>query len=311
MLRERTKLLVGPILEEVKEAFENGKLELSNDFFENQQKFRRFYASTPWFQGVVTGAIWALSVAVIDSATGFLAAGKTLYAWPTWVAARKGSKLAGLLTGALCLGLFYRSLVLDSTTSTRFHDELFLFGFALFFSIILADKTGRKLESIEKQILQDPLTGALNRSGLNLFYQKLEKESLEENRPLLVAVVDLDNFKQLNDTYGHLLGDSTLVTLVKVLKQAVGDDGLVARMGGDEFLVVFSNSHPGMARRALDEARLKFKRISRQIGASSSFSYGLSTTTCQGDKYLNRLIEEADGAMYKAKAARSGQALAG
>ena len=92
-----------------------------------------------------------------------------------------------------------------------------------------------KLEQMSELVREDQLTGGLNRRGLD---EVLERELARADRrhsPLCIAMLDVDDFKQLNDTHGHTVGDAALVHLVRVMKDALRTVDAVARFGGEEF----------------------------------------------------------------------------
>ncbi|MEL7109785.1 MAG: bifunctional diguanylate cyclase/phosphodiesterase [Pseudomonadota bacterium] len=98
----------------------------------------------------------------------------------------------------------------------------------------------RKNKEIERLLLQDPLTGVLNRRAFNAL-----KNTEMQRRPIhLLAVIDLDNFKSINDQHGHDVGDEVLTEFAARLTEACGSDGSVYRLGGDEFVVISSAAEP-------------------------------------------------------------------
>ncbi len=124
-------------------------------------------------------------------------------------------------------------------------------------------KLEAELEHVSEQVRQDQLTGTLNRRGLDDAMQREMARAERRKIGLCVAVLDLDNFKKLNDTYGHQAGDDALVHLTKVVRKTLRPTDTVARFGGEEFVIVFSEtdlpqavlSHAAAAARA-DQALL-------------------------------------------------------
>ncbi len=148
--------------------------------------------------------------------------------------------------------------------------------------------------------LTDELTGLGNR---RLFHERLR----ETDGPLAVAMVDLDRFKELNDTLGHRAGDALLAQLGSRLQEAVGEAGLVARLGGDEFALLLPGA--GLARAVAAGRRIGVALqqpfvidglevvMDASIGAALSPEHGTDGDT---------LLQHADVAMYEAKQARTG-----
>lgn len=94
-------------------------------------------------------------------------------------------------------------------------------------------------------VYRDPLTGAYNRQ---MFQQRIAREfahSRRHNLPLALLMIDVDHFKKVNDTYGHLVGDQVLKEISELLRTTVRTDDYVARFGGEEFVVIASRLHPG------------------------------------------------------------------
>ncbi len=152
--------------------------------------------------------------------------------------------------------------------------------------------------------LTDELTGLANR---RLFYERLNAAVGDGEAELAVAMVDLDRFKELNDTLGHHAGDMLLALLGPRLREVVGDAGLVARLGGDEFAVLLPGA--GLARAAEVGRRLAVALqqpfeidglevvMDASVGAALSPHHGTEPEV---------LLKRADVAMYQAKQARTG-----
>jgi diguanylate cyclase (GGDEF)-like protein len=153
----------------------------------------------------------------------------------------------------------------------------------------------------------DPLTGLRNRRG---FYRSASKLLAAEKRTLCLSVVmvDLDNFKRINDTYGHATGDRILVAVADSLRRIGGGGTVIARVGGEEFLVAETVG--------TREARQTAEAMRREIAATMSgvtASLGVSSIRLSsGDERSDRqiighLVEAADGVMYEAKRAGGNQ----
>jgi diguanylate cyclase (GGDEF)-like protein len=166
-------------------------------------------------------------------------------------------------------------------------------------------------ERLVHQATHDALTGLPNRS---LFLQKLQDALREctDGQPIGVLFVDLDDFKTVNDSFGHAAGDELLIGVGERLKNAVRVGDVVSRFGGDEFAVLLRDGDPdrarGLANRLLGVLRAPF---ALSIGmASGRASGGVVTTTARPDTPVEEqaadLLRRADLAMYAAKAAADG-----
>jgi diguanylate cyclase (GGDEF)-like protein len=165
----------------------------------------------------------------------------------------------------------------------------------------------RALADSRRQALTDDLTGLGNRRAL---YQRLEEE-LAGGRPFAVLMLDLDRFKELNDTLGHHAGDRVLVEVARRLDATTPAAATVVRMGGDEFAVVAPGN--GRAARAVALADALRDALSAPVvvdglNLSVDASAGVALAPEHGDE-AGTLLQRADVAMYQAKGARTGTGL--
>ncbi len=162
---------------------------------------------------------------------------------------------------------------------------------------------------LEQLAITDSLTELYNKGYI---LQRLESEMIRSaryNEPISLIIIDLDYFKKINDSFGHVAGDNILRKLAKILVESVRDVDIVARYGGEEFIVVCPNTSIGGA--AILAERIR-ENVQNTIFRSGSFdikltiSLGLSSMSSSslagGEVNSSRLIEEADLALYKAKA---------
>ncbi len=166
----------------------------------------------------------------------------------------------------------------------------------------------RELESslahVSAKVCEDELTGALNRRGLDEGFEREASRADRHDLPLCMALLDVDNFKQLNDKYGHQTGDDALVYLTQILKDTVRPDDCVARFGGEEFLILLPDT-------VLDEAIAMIARLQRALTRQLflhdnermliTFSAGVAQRAAGESKEI--LIGRADKALYDAKRA--------
>lgn len=171
----------------------------------------------------------------------------------------------------------------------------------------------RALESEERlahRAFHDPLTGLANRA---LFADRLEHAIVRASRQkdnLAVLFIDLDDFKIINDSLGHRVGDQLLVLVSERLRTCVRPQDTVARLGGDEFTVLLEdiatvNDAARTAERILEELRLPFAVEGHRLHTSSSI--GIAPNTDNGSNQRTDLLRAADTAMYRAKEGGKGR----
>ncbi len=193
----------------------------------------------------------------------------------------------------LCLFLTFPSYV---EVSNNIIQDLTIFANTMTLSLLTVKKYQKTVESSR----YDNLTHVLNRETIQSKLDVLLSESNNINRSVSVAFIDLDDFKGINDKYGHAIGDECLIFLCDKLKEVFNRDAFVGRYGGDEFLVVF-NQYSGV------EIENKFKLLYECFsnnyvqGIELSISVGLAMK--QNHPLLNgkELLQKADSALYRAK----------
>jgi diguanylate cyclase (GGDEF)-like protein/PAS domain S-box-containing protein len=163
----------------------------------------------------------------------------------------------------------------------------------------------RTQEALVRTAFRDPLTGLPNRV---VFMDRLERLLRQSKRRVdfrfAVLFLDLDNFKQVNDTHGHLVGDHLLTAVARRLESCVRQEDTVARIGGDEFAVLLDTVHDTasvmlVVDRIREALRQPFSAEGRETGATASIGIALSAS---GYERAEDLLRDADAAMYRAKA---------
>jgi diguanylate cyclase len=161
-----------------------------------------------------------------------------------------------------------------------------------------------ELRQVSEQVREDQLTGTLNRRGLDDAMQRELSRSERRQIPLCVAILDLDNFKKLNDTYGHRAGDEALVHLSNVVRLTLRPTDIVARYGGEEFIILFGDTEIEPAveimRRLQRELTKKFF-LHNNERLLITFSAGV--TSLRAGDTQDTVFNRADKAMYQAKLA--------
>ncbi len=143
---------------------------------------------------------------------------------------------------------------------------------------------------------QDVLTGALNRTSLNEFLEECEAEP-GKSRKLVIASIDFDKFKDINDSYGHLTGDKVLAFFASEIRSILPEDGRLFRIGGDEFLI----SVPVSDQNTEENLKEKLNNVSERCLSHQpplSFSWGIMTGS---GSQIRHLLYETDLLMYSQK----------
>jgi diguanylate cyclase (GGDEF)-like protein/PAS domain S-box-containing protein len=157
--------------------------------------------------------------------------------------------------------------------------------------------------NLRDQVIRDPLTGLYNRRYLSETLDRELDRALREDYPVSLVMIDIDDFKQVNDTYGHFAGDVVLKHLALLLTHQTRASDLVCRLGGDEFLLVFPNLNATTAFERADQCRRSFQETTAQFDGEeirTTISIGIATFPEHGAT-SQAVLTSADRAMYAAK----------
>ena len=158
------------------------------------------------------------------------------------------------------------------------------------------------LDTCEEEAFTDHLTGLANRRR---FERQLEREvnrTLRHERPFCLLMLDLDNFKRLNDSFGHSTGDEAIRRIGKVLQEGTRGIDLAARIGGEEFALVLVETSLGGGLEVAERLRASINEISIPLAGHITASFGVAE--CPSSAQTSRdLLQSADSALYEAKRA--------
>ena len=181
-----------------------------------------------------------------------------------------------------------------------------------------AQAAGQRIGELEAELgrlgdklAEDPLTGTLNRRGFDAAFARESARARRSSSPLSLALLDVDNFKQLNDRHGHNAGDQALVHLARVVKETLRPNDVVARHGGEEFVIMLPDT-------GLAEAEAAIVRLQRELTKRFflhhnerlliTFSAGV-TEWLQAEEQ-STVLGRADAAQYRAKASGKNRVVA-
>jgi diguanylate cyclase (GGDEF)-like protein len=248
--------------------------------------------------------VLVLVVAGVDYATGTELRVFPLYFLPILAVSLRVGRGAGLGTAAVCALAWWLSNHLAGMLGSRSGVDAANFAVMAIAFASIAVLGSRQRESLRRERAisrTDGLTGLLNGRG---FYEAAAVElarSARYRHPLTVAYVDLDDFKEVNDRFGHARGDAVLVAVARALRRGCRSTDLVGRLGGDEFVVLFPETGRGAAEAALVKLRSRMKEAASPDGSRVTTSVGsVSFTKPPAD--VEALVHEADMAMYAVKA---------
>jgi diguanylate cyclase (GGDEF)-like protein len=240
-----------------------------------------------------------LLIGAIDYATGSELAFSIFYLFPVGIAAWYIGLEAGISLSILSALAWYIADTLSRTTpyensfipawNTGVRLMTFLITTVLFY--VLRSTLEREAQNARI----DPLTGAPNTRA---FYEAAEMQISmlkRYQRPFSILYLDIDDFKELNDTHGHSAGDSVLKTLVLTLRQNLRVGDIIARLGGDEFVILLTEADARAA-------EIVSSRVQSAIRSKLILTCSMGVLTCVSPpRSVDELIRKADNLMYEAK----------
>lgn len=197
-----------------------------------------------------------------------------------------------LTVNAMSMGMAIESVLLSMALADRFKQV----------------ETERKfLESKQEQYrelsITDTLTGLYNKRYLQAELGHAIEKALQSGEPLSLILLDIDDFKKINDRFGHAIGDDILVSLAHSMRSCTRESDTACRLGGDELVIFMPGISKDKAFHAAERIRVHFETESMRIidGQSISATISLGIVDLQGNESAESFIERADAAMYAAK----------
>ncbi|HXF81381.1 MAG TPA: GGDEF domain-containing protein [bacterium] len=205
-------------------------------------------------------------------------------------------------------GWLHLSQLAGGQTRLIFASTLIELGVLLLIAVAMAGVAWvlvLRLQESQRQLrdlaIRDPLTGLFNRRYFRDVYAAEVQRARRTGHPFSVAMLDLDDFKRFNDTNGHTAGDGVLESFAEVLRRSLRSVDVLARYGGDEFVVLM----PATPRAGAEAAMARLRRVLQQwrpLGAPEGIQVSVGVSTWDP---LTEPLEQADSRMYEAKRARA------
>ena len=254
-----------------------------------------------WLSMAAVGGV--LILGIIDYVTGFELSISFFYLIPVTAIAWAIGRRAGLWFSVLSAATWLTSNMLAgleySQLSIAVWNTLIRFGFFSTVTILLTE-LHHALE--EERILAntDPLTGAMNRRSFNEIAEKRMISSEINSRPYTMVYIDLDNFKTINDTLGHAVGDLVLKLVVDTIQGQIRSTDFLARIGGDEFAILLTDIDQEHAKPIVERIQASLLAKMASNDWDITFSFGVMTVLTMPES-ADKLISMTDALMYKVK----------
>ncbi len=203
-------------------------------------------------------------------------------------------------------------LVLSAKNSPQIKAECFALGADDYFEkpldpALLTTRVAVTLQrsrNIENQTRFDHLTNLLNRAAFSENYESQNKLSQREDSPFCLAMIDIDEFKKINDEHGHLVGDEALRYVASQIREKLRQSDYVARWGGEEFAVLFPSTIENEGKAALTKALTHLNQfpLTTKSGISISISFSGGVYQVEAGEDMEQALSKADALLYRAKA---------
>lgn len=222
---------------------------------------------------------------------------------------------ASLILSLLGVGLGFIGYVLNHYVSQEY--EFMAWAGITAILIVNGVILGQMIKSLALGATMDPLTGLANRGLFYYFLRneihKTKERGKREMYLFSLAMIDIDNFKALNDTYGHLSGDSVLKQMAQILDRNARSSDSIVRWGGEEFAIVLPNTESEGALAFLNRIReiianydfgpeIQSQRVTVSVGVVCSNNIGFKEVE---DEVIDDIVKRADRALYRAKVTRN------
>ncbi len=261
---------------------------------------REFDRRNRW---LLFGAGFALTLllGVMDQVSGNQSSFSLLYLIPVALAAWFMEEVSGVITAAVCTITWMVAASGAVAQSQLLVDVIVRFAFFLIVALLLT-RLSRTLRAERQLARTDHVTGAVNARFFTELTQMEIRRFSRYRRVFTVAYIDLDNFKSVNDRFGHNTGDLVLQRVTQTLRRCLRDTDVVARLGGDEFAVLMPETDEAAARSVLTQIKANLLAEMGHHRWPVTFSIGVVSFHTV-PQTVSDLIKTADELMYTIKAA--------
>lgn len=262
-------------------------------------KFILFFekAGKPFW--VIVGILLFLIVAFLDFATGTELSFSIFYLIPiflfTWAVNGNVGIIVACISAAIWLYIEVISSPQYSSSFVYFWNSIIRLGFFLLPVLLI-----RNLEQERMHARTDFLTTALNTRSFHDIAQRELDRSVRYHRPFTVAFIDIDNFKTINDTFGHMFGDMVLRSISQNIQKHIRKTDIIARVGGDEFALLLPEVDSDTARAAI--SKMQQKLIEEMITNKWPVTFSIGVITMNAPQLtVDEILGIADKMMYSVK----------
>lgn len=250
-----------------------------------------------------TCIILIAGIGIVDFLTGYELAFSLFYLFPvflvTWFAGKPLGVVASIASALVWLTADITSGHPTSHPAIYYWNTIIRFGFFIIVTLLLS-ALKKSHEYVKELACVDSLTGAVNARYFSELMQMEIERSQRYKRPFTIAYIDVDNFKVMNDRFGHSVGDKVLYTIVKNARGQLRKTDVIARLGGDEFAFLLPETDQAGARTTISKIQIGLLDEMRKNDWPVTFSVGV-LTCINRPTTSDELVKQADDLMYSVK----------